>query len=84
MLKSEFDDTEQHGKVESLRNRLVGESHPYKGLFRKKRVEYQHLLSCLFTSQSSAVASTVVAHSVSRKEYGYLKPGMIHGDCHNS
>ena len=35
MLKFKIDGPEQHGKVESLRNRLVGESHPYKGLFRK-------------------------------------------------
>ena len=53
ILKFEIDYPDQHDNVESVRNRLVGESHPYKGLFRKKKVGYQHLLSCLFTSHSS-------------------------------
>ena len=79
MHKFEFEDIAQYGKVECLRNRLVGESHPYKGKFRKMRVKYQNLLSCLFTSQTPTVATTVVAHT--RKKYGYLKPSMIHGDC---
>ena len=65
ILKFQEDNLEQHDKVESLRNKLVGESHLYKGFFRKKRVANQHLLSCLFVYL----------------EYGYLKPGMIMGDC---
>ena len=82
MLKLEFSDVEQHGKAKSLRNRMVRESYPYKGKFRKIRVEYQNLLSCLFNSQPpAAVAPTVVAQT--RKEYGFLKPKpcMIHRDC---
>ena len=81
ILKFEIDYPDQHDKVESLRNRLVGESLPFKGLFRMKKVEYKHLLSCLFTSQSSASAPTVVAQSMFRKEYVCLKPETIHGDC---
>ena len=46
---------------------LVGESLPYKGLFRKKKVGYQHLLSCLFTSHSSG------------PKHGQKRT--IHGDC---
>ena len=61
MLKLEFSDVEQHGKAKSLRNRMVRESYPYKGKFRKIGVEYQNLLSCLFNSQPpAAVAPTVV------------------------
>ena len=64
MLKLEFSDVEQHGKAESLRNRMVGESYPYKGKFRKMRVEYQNPLSCLFNSQPpAAVAPTVGAQT---------------------
>ena len=35
MLRFEFEHIEQHAKVESLRNRLAGESHSHKGKFRK-------------------------------------------------
>ena len=63
ILKFKEDDLDQHDKVESLRNKLVGESHPYKGLFRKKRVANQRILSCLFTPQPLASAHTVVAQT---------------------
>ena len=64
MLELEFSDVEQHSKAKSLRNRMVRESYPYKGKFRKMRVEYQNLLSCLFNSQPpAAVAPTVVAQT---------------------
>ena len=75
MLKLEFSDV-KHGKAESLRNWMVGESCPYKGKFRKMRVEYQNLLSCPFNSQPpAAVAPTVVAQT--RKEYVFLKPSRL-------
>ena len=64
MLKLEFSDVEQHGKAESPRNQMVGESYPYKGKVRKMRVEYQNPLSCLFNSQPpAAVAPTVGAQT---------------------
>ena len=45
LLKLETSDPEQHTRVESVRNKLVGKALPYKGRFRKVRVEYEDLLS---------------------------------------
>ena len=59
---------------------MVGEVLLYKGKFRKMRVEHQNLLSCLLIMQVPvATALTVVSHA--RKEYSFLKPSMVHGDC---
>ena len=82
-LRLETSDPDQHTRVESVRNRLVGEALPYLGRFRKLRVEYEDLLSCLLDTQSTAGTSTsapaVLPHS--RKEYSFLKPNMVHEDC---
>ena len=79
MLKFEFSDADQHAKADSRRNCMVCKSHPYQGKFRKMRVEYQNLLSCLLTTQVSvSAAPAVVTHT--RKEYSFLKPCMVHGN----
>ena len=76
------DDPGQKETVESLRYSLVGEYSPYKGKFRKMRVENQHLLACLFTSEPDPAPPppTVVAQTV-RKDYSYLKPAITVGNC---
>ena len=38
LLRLETSDPDQHTRVESVRNRLVGEALPYQGRFRKLRV----------------------------------------------
>ena len=80
ILKFEFSDSDQHSKVVSLRNRLVGEALPYHGRFRKLRVKLQNLLSCLLSTQAPVATAdpTVVSHA--RKKYSFLKPSMVHGD----
>ena len=46
LLKYETSETsEQFNKVKSLRDKLVGESIPYRGHFRKLKVEHEGLLS---------------------------------------
>ena len=57
LLRLEISDPNQHAKVESLRNRLVGEALPYQGRFRKVRVEHEGPLSCLLDSQTTAGTS---------------------------
>ena len=57
LLRLEISDPNQHAKVESLRNRLVGEALPYQGRFRKVRVEHEGLLSCFLDSQTTAGTS---------------------------
>ena len=83
LLRFETSDPEQYTKVKSIRDKLVGEAHPYQGRFRKLRVEHEYLLSCLWDTQSVAGASTsapvVLLHS--RKKYSFLKRNMVHEDC---
>ena len=44
-------------------------------------MELQDLFSCLLSTQApvATAAPTVVSHA--RKEYSFLKPSMVHGDC---
>ena len=74
------DDPGQQEKIESLRYTLVGKYNPYKGKFRKMNAENQDPFSCLFTSEP-APPLTLVAQSVGRKDYSYLKPSVIVRDC---
>ena len=85
LLRFETSDPEQHSKVKSIREKLVGEAHPYRGQFRKVKIEHEELLSGLWGTQSSAGAAgtssapVVLPHS--RKEYAFLKPIMVHEGC---
>ena len=47
LLRFETSDPEQHTKVKSIRDKLVGEAHPYRGRFRKLRIEHEKILSGL-------------------------------------
>ena len=59
----------------------MGEALLYQGRFRKLRVEHQGLLSCLLNSQGPVVTAAPTAVSHTRKEYSFLKPNMVNGDC---
>ena len=85
LLRFETLDPEQHSKVKSIRDKLVGEAHPYRDRFRKLKIEHEEILSGLWDTQSTARAAgtssapVVLPHS--RKEYAFLKPIMVHEDC---
>ena len=55
LLKLETSGPGQHTRVESVRNKLVGEALPYQGRFRKLWVEYEDLLSCLWDTQGTSL-----------------------------
>ena len=63
-------------KTTSLRDRLFGEEPPYRGMFRKLRVEHESLLTGLGESGTTST-SAVSAIPRSRKEYEYLKPSLL-------
>ena len=72
--------------VDTLRNKVRSVFSPYKGRFQDKRTENGHLLSCLFSSEATAPPATIlpppttmVSHQ--RKDYSYLKPGILSSDC---
>ena len=71
--------------MKSVRDKLVGEALPYRGRFRKLKVEHEELLSGVWKTQSSAGAAVTSSAPVvlphSRKEYAFLKPLMVHSDC---
>ena len=67
-------------KATSLRDKLVGEEPPYRGMFRKLRVEHEGLLTALGES-AAASSSAVSVVPRSRKEYEYLKPSLLSIDC---
>ena len=73
LLRFETSDPEQHSKVKSIRDKLIGEAHPYRGRFRKLKIEHEEILSGLWDTQSTAGAAgtssapVVLPHS--RKEY---------------
>ena len=84
ILRLETTNPAEHARVVIVRNNLVGNAKPYKGIFRKMRVQHEELLSVLTEEESSAVASSVPAPPVvshSRKEFSFLKPAIINGDC---
>ena len=65
--------------VDDLRYATVATFSPYKGKFRKIRVDNKHLLSCLFSSEPTSAPDAPAV--VSRKDYNYLKPSILAGDC---
>ena len=68
-------------KTTSLRDRLVGEEAPYRGKFRKLRVEHESLLTGVGESGSATSTSAALPLPRSRKDYEYLKPNMLNIDC---
>ena len=64
ILSLETTNPEEHKKVVIVRNNLVGNARPYKGIFRKMRVQHEELLSVLTEEENSAVASSVAAPPV--------------------
>ena len=84
LLRLEGANPEEYKKVEAVRNLLVGQAVPYKGMFRKLRVKHEGLLAILLEGEQSVsapVAAPAIAMSHSRKEYNFLKPVMINEDC---
>ena len=84
ILRLETTNPEEHKKVVIVRNNLVGNARPYKGIFRKMRVQHEELLSVLTEEENSTVASSVAVPPVlapNRKEFSFLKPAIISGDC---
>ena len=84
ILRLENTNPPEHARVVIVRNKLVGDAKPYKGFFRKMRVQHEELLSVLTEEENIAVVSApaappVVSHS--RKEFSFLKPAIINGDC---
>ena len=61
---------ELHSKATSLRDTLVGEAVPFKGKFRKLRVEHESLLTGVGGSVSAA-SSAAQPPPRSRKDYEY-------------
>ena len=59
---------------------------PYKGKFKNKGDQNQHLLTCLFSSETTAPPAPVQTQSTTtianqRKDYSYLKPTTLSSDC---
>ena len=84
LLRLEGNNQDEHKKVEAVRNNLVGQALPYKGMFRKLRVQHEGLLAILLEGEQSVTGSSVAASAIiplSRKEYSFLKPVMINEDC---
>ena len=84
LLRLEGPNPEEYKRVEAVRNLLVGQAVPYKGMFRKLRVKHEGLLAILLEGEQSVtapVAAPAIAMSHSRKEYNFLKPVMINEDC---
>ena len=82
ILKLENSNPQEHARVVGVRNKLVGEAKPYKRIFIKLRVQYEDLLSVLTEEGNAAVsapAPPAVTHG--RKEFSFLKPAIINGDC---
>ena len=71
--------------VDTLRSKVRSVFSPYKGAFIEKRRSNKHLLSCLFSSETArpdpvpAPTTTMLSHQ--RKDYGYLKPGILSSEC---
>ena len=87
LLRLEGVNPDEHKKVEAVRNNLVGQALPYKGMFRKLRLKHEGLLSILLegheaqSGTGSSIAAPAMAMPHSRKEYSFLKPVMINEDC---
>ena len=75
ILRLENTNPPEHARVVIVRN---------KGMFRKIRIQHEELLSVLTREENIAVVSApaappVVSHS--RKEFSFLKPAIMNGDC---
>ena len=82
LLRLEGPNPDEHKRVEAVRNLLVANTVPYKGMFRKLRVQHEGLLAILLEGEQSVsapVAAPAIVHS--RKEYNFLKPVMLDLDC---
>ena len=70
--------------VDTLKSKVRSVFSPYKGAFIEKRRINEHLLSCLFSSETArpdpvpAPSTTMLSQ---RKDYGYLKPGILSSEC---
>ena len=69
--------------VDAQRNKVRSVFSPYKGAFTEKRRINEHLLSCLFSETPSPnpvpAPSTIIMPQ--RRDYGYLKPGILSSEC---
>ena len=85
LLRLEAANPDEYKRVEGVRNHLVGQAVPYKGMFRKLRVKHEGLLAILLEGEQSVTGSSVAAPAIaiphSRKEYSFLKPTTINEDC---
>ena len=83
LLRLEGSNPDGHKSVESVRNLLVTNTVPYKGMFRKLRVQHEGLLSILLEDDQNVASAPAAAPAVvhSRKEYNFLKPVMLDLDC---
>ena len=62
LLKFETSETtEQFNKVKSLRDKLVGEAIPYRGRFRRLKIEHEGLLSGVWETQSSSGTASMTS-----------------------
>ena len=64
-------DVAKRGPVDELKYATAATFSPYKGKFRKIRVDSKHLLSCLFSSEPTS--APVPPALVSRKDYNYRR-----------
>ena len=67
--------------IYSLRDKVVGESVPYRVRFRNLLVEHESLLTGVWGTGSANIPAATALPPRSRKDYEYLKPSMLHSDC---
>ena len=69
--------------VDAQRSKVRSVFSPYKGAFIEKRRINEHLLSCLFseTPRPDPVPAPSTTMLSQRKDYGYLKPGILSSEC---
>ena len=68
LLRLEGVNPDEHKRVEAVRNTLVGQAQPYKGMFRKLHVKHEDLLAILLESREAqsvtgpSIAAPVITH----------------------
>ena len=69
--------------VDELREKVRSVFSPFKTRFSTKREDSRHLLSCLFSSESTVQPAQVQSTTMisQRKDYSYLKPRVLNFDC---
>ena len=69
--------------VEAMQEKVRSQFSPFKTRFATKREDNRHLLSCLFSSESTVQQvlpqSTTMINQ--RKDYSYLRPRVLNFDC---